>query len=360
MSTSRIAHFGLARQYKNLKDELLDATDKVLRTGQLMDGATTAAFETWLAVRTKTSFCITVHSGTQALEIMALWAKEPFQTVYQINPTVILPNITYPATMNAFMRSGYDVELMDTDKNGLMKYESNELADSFKVGCAVGLYGANPHNFAPFLNNRIVDGAQHWLVADSIGDGMAISFDPTKNLNASGNGGAIVTNDRELWDFAHSFRSNGKPNHEDIGTNSRMSELDCAHLLVKTKYIDKWQWRRKEIRYHYLDVFKSIDLHCLSRDFPTHADQKFVIYTSERDRLFQHLLDKKIDAKIHYPHTLSELMISNGVEKKPDMLSTSVMLTRGVLSLPIYPELSDAEVEYIADSVKEFFTASSL
>jgi dTDP-4-amino-4,6-dideoxygalactose transaminase len=358
MTTSRIAHFGLARQYRNLKDELLDATDKVLRSGQLMDGATTAAFETWLAMRTGTTFAITVHSGTQALEIMALWAKEPFKTVFQINPTVVLPNITYVATLNAFMRSGYDVEIADTDKNGLMVYGGNVLHDASKIVCTVGLYGANPNTNIGYFTSRIVDGAQHWLVADSIGDGMAISFDPTKNLNASGNGGAIVTNDRDLYDFAYSFRSNGKPNHEDIGTNSRMSELDCAHLLVRTKYIDKWQWRRKEIRHHYLDEFKNLDLHCLSRDFLKHADQKFVIYTSERDRLYQHLLDKNIDVKIHYPHTLSEYMVTAGVEVKPDMLSKSVMLSRGVLSLPIYPELSDSEVEYIADSVKEFFTAS--
>ena len=185
---------------------------------------------------------------------------------------------------------------------------------------------------------------------------MVISFDPTKNLPASGNGGAIVTNDRTLYDFAYSYRSNGKHNHEKSGTNSRMSELDCAHLLARTKYIDKWQWRRKEIRHYYLDEFKNLDLRCLSRDHMVHADQKFVVYTDKRDELLVYLEAMGIETKVHYPHALSELPISKNIKTKPDMLSTSVMLTKGLLSLPIYPELTDSEVEFICEKVKSYFT----
>ena len=224
----------------------------------------------------------------------------------------------------------------------------------------VGLYGANP---SPFNNiggtYDLVDGAQHWLVADNIANGMAISFDPTKNLPASGNGGAIVTNDRDLYDFAYSYRSNGKHFHSDIGTNSRMSELECAHTFVRSSHIDKWQWRRKEIRYHYLDEFKNLDLRCLSREFNVHADQKFVVYTDRRDELKQYLSDAEIETKIHYENALSELPIAKFIETKPDMLSISVNLTRGLLSLPIYPELTDGEVEHIAQTVKDFFNPSS-
>jgi len=358
MSGSKIAHFGLARQYKNLKDELLDATDKVLRTGQLMDGATTAAFETWLALRTKTNFAITVHSGTQALEIIALWAKQPFNNIWDMDPTVKMPNISYVATLNAFLNAGYDVELIDTDKNGLIDAKDDILSNMAKIICSVGLYGANPSPVSRTgYNTKIVDGAQHWLVADDLGDAMAISFDPTKNLNASGNGGAIVTNDRDLYDFAYSYRNNGKHSYATLGTNSRMSELECAHLLVRTNYIDKWQWRRKEIRYHYLDEFKNLNIKCLSRDFAVHADQKFVVYTDRRDELLNYLQDNGIECKIHYSQPLNELPVAKDIKVKPDMLSNSTMLCRGVLSLPIYPELSDGEVEFITDTVKKFFTA---
>lgn len=365
---SNISFFGLARQYRNLKDELLDATDKVLTSGNLMNDEYTTKFETWLAMYTKTMFAITVHSGTQALEIMAKWCKlehdllvnDQIDPTHNLKPIVRIPNITYVATLNAFINVGYEVELLDTDKNGLMLINStNNLLDDFtKHTCAVGLYGANPHkNNVSGLMADMVDGAQHWLVADDIAQGMAISFDPTKNLPASGNGGAIVTNDRSLYEYAYSYRSNGKPEYEMSGTNSRMSEQECAQILVRAKYIDKWQWRRKEIRHYYLDEFKNLDLHCLSRDHMVHSDQKFVVYTNKRDNLQKHLQDAGIEIKVHYPKTLSEMPIARNIKVKPDMMSTSVMLTKGLLSLPIYPELTDSEVEYICDKVKSFFTS---
>lgn len=359
-----IKFFGLEKQYKNLSTELIDMTHQVLSSGILMNGDYTAKFETWLAMRTKTMFAITVHSGTQALEIIAKWCRlehdllmnDGPDIIHHVAPIVRIPNITYVATLNAFLNCGYEVELIDTDKNGLMSFDSsNNLLDDFtKHTCNVGLYGANPHRTPAGLND-MVDGAQHWLVADDIGQGMAISFDPTKNLPASGNGGAIVTNDRKLYEFAYSYRSNGKHEHDMAGTNSRMSEQDCAQLLVRAKYIDKWQWRRKEIRHYYLDEFKNLDIRCLSRDHMVHADQKFVVYTDKRDELQKYLLDAGIEVKIHYPHTLSELPIAKSIKVKPDMLSTSVMLTKGLLSLPIYPELTDSEVEFISSKVKEFF-----
>ena len=359
-----IPFFGLTKQYKNLKDELLEATDKVLSSGNLMNSEYTAKFETWLAMRTKTMFAVTVHSGTQALEIIAKWARQEHDNYinsvedpnYNIKPIIKIPNITYVATLNAFINAGYEVELIDTDKNGLMFPAKNILDDFVKHRCSVGLYGANPHiNTTTGLMNDIVDGAQHWLVVDDIGQGMAISFDPTKNLPSSGNGGAIVTNDRGLYEYAYSYRSNGKHEHDMSGTNSRMSEQECAQLLVRAKYIDKWQWRRKEIRHYYLDEFKNIDLRCLSRDHMVHADQKFVVYTDKRDELLVYLEAMGIETKVHYAKALSELSIAKNIKVKPDMLSTSAMLTKGLLSLPIYPELSDAEVEYVCTKVKNFF-----
>ncbi len=359
-----IPFFGLYKQYKNIKNELLDATDSVLASGTLMNGEYTSKFETWLAMYTKTTFAVTVHSGTQALEIIAKWSRiehdklmnDEIDPIHAIAPIVRIPNITYVATLNAFLNCGYEVELVDTDKNGLMLFDNNNLLDDFtKHTCNVGLYGANPHHSPAGFMNDIVDGAQHWLVADDIGQGMAISFDPTKNLPASGNGGAIVTNDRSLYDFAYSYRSNGKHDHDMSGTNSRMSEQECAQLLVRAKYIDKWQWRREEIRHYYLDEFKNLPFRCLSREHIIHADQKFVLYTDKRDALSDFLSSKNIETKVHYKQALSELPIAKNIKVKPDMLSTSVMLTKGLISLPIYPELRDSEVEFVVDAVKEFF-----
>lgn len=349
-----IPHFGLKRQYANLKDELLEATNDALKDGQLVGGHFTRSFEEWLKYRCKAKYAVTVHSGTQALEIIAKY-KYGIQshTRPKTKPTIRIPNLTYPATMNAFLTTGWDVILADTDKYGIVKFENDRIA----FDCIVGLYGMQPWDWAKLEDaySVIVDGAQHWLECNGqIGSAMAISFDPTKNLNASGNGGAIVTNDKQLYSYAANYKDNSKPNFEQQGTNTKMSELDCSHLLVRAKYIDEWQNRRKEISKFYCDRFKDLPIHCLSDVTVPHAHQKFVIYTNDRNELHTHMILNNIDTKKHYEYVLGDLPVAKDLHK-PDMLSTSVMLSRGVLSLPIYPELTDVEIEYIADKVIEFY-----
>lgn len=357
MSGFRIPHFGLARQYVNLKDELLEATDLALRDGILIGGEYTIMFEQWLKDRTGCEYATVTHSGTQALELIAGYLLDiSFLAGEDEPPVVQIPNLTYPATFNAFFSTGWDVELVDVDKNGLM-LDTHYEGDLHKYRCFVGFAGASPNRW--LTSNDIIDGAQHWLATDSksnsIGAGMAISFDPTKNLPSSGNGGAIVTNDPSLYEFAISLKNNGKPDHYYPGTNSKMSELECAHMMVRTRYIDAWQDRRYQIRHHYLDRFEDLPIRCLSEGFENHADQKFVIYTDDRNGLKSYLDSKGIEARVHYPQVLSELNVARDIIVKPDMVSTGVMLSRGVLSLPIYPELEDDEVDYIIDMVRSFF-----
>lgn len=351
-----IKHFGLDRQYKKLKDELLDATDQVLRSGQFLDGPFTRQFENWLRIKTGAEYAITVHSGTQALEIIAEYTKIKALYFGKIDPCVIVPNISYPATLNAFVSKDFNIEIRDTDKYGIMLDTSD---DELETYCLVGLYGRSPWYPAQFSDSKnvIVDGAQHWLVADgNIGLGMSISFDPTKNLPSTGNGGAIVTNDRDLYNFVVKQRNNGKPDFDFAGSNSKMSEQDCAQILVRTKYLDSWQYRREEIRRYYVDELNEY-VNCLSDDFDIpHSNQKFVIYAPEiRNSLHTYLLTSGIDSKVHYEYTLGSLEVAKNIKSKPDMLSTSLMLMQGVLSIPIYPELTDSEVEFIVETVKSFF-----
>ena len=349
-----IPHFGLVRQYKNIGEELLDATHRALKDGQLVGGHYTRSFEEWLKHKTKTKYAITVHSGTQALEIIARWKKIKHTETMQGNPKVRIPNLTYPATLNAFLTAGWDVELADTDKNGILNREP-------RVGgvydCLMGFAGRRPWPDSRYEDSFgvIVDGAQHWLeCGGNVGSGMAISFDPTKNLNSSGNGGAIVTNDEKLYLYASSHRDNCKPYFHDVGTNSKMSEMDCAHLLVRVKYIDEWQKRRAKISGYWCERFKDLPVSCLSDTKDPHSHQKFVMYLADRNSLHTHLMLDGIDVKRHYEYVLGDLDTTKNLSK-PDMLGTSVMLSRGVLSLPIYPELTDEEIEYIADKVYMFF-----
>lgn len=355
-----IPHFGLRRQYIKLKDQLLDASDRVLSSGTLVGGQYTSEFEDWLSNRTNTAHAITCHSGTQALEIIARYTKIQFEREngnYFRQPLVRIPNLTYPATLNAFINAGYIVELVDTDRYGMLipsRWLRRQTA-SREFDCIVGLYGARPPVTWEWNLSRIVDGAQHWLVANDTGIGMSISFDPTKNLPSSGNGGAIVTDLDDLAVFARNYRSNSMLNgNTQSGTNSKMSEQDCAQILVRTEYIDEWQRRREQIKKYWCAAFKDIPLRCMSDGIEHHANQKFVVYTDDRASLSEYLGSKGIECKIHYPYTLSELPVSASF-KRPDMVSTSVMLSRGVLSLPMYPELTDGEVEHISESVINYY-----
>jgi dTDP-4-amino-4,6-dideoxygalactose transaminase len=352
MNGLKIPFTGLKKQYNNLRTEILDVTDEVLRSGQLMAGNYTAEFENWLAKRNHSKYAVTCHSGSQALEIIA----EFYRLQSSVNPPrAVVPAMTYVATANAFIRAGWEVWIADTDYHGLLdkKKIPNEL--SIQATVLVGLYGAAVNSDRFWATDLIIeDGAQHWLSNNStrIGNATAVSFDPMKNLNAYGNGGAVVTDDIDLLEFAREWTNNGKPKHASIGTNSRMSETESAQMMVKTRHIDAWQARRRVIAQYWMERLKKSGVRSLidASNFETHCYHKFVIDADNRDILARNLAIKGIETRVHYREPLHELP---AYEKfvGPDILSVASALSRRVLSLPIYPELSDLEVEYIIDSV---------
>ena len=355
---------GLKRQYIQLREEILDVTDRVLMSGQLMNGPHTIEFEDWLARKNFSRFAITCHSGTQALEIIAAyWALN--ETVKP--STVVIPSISYVATANAFIRAGWDIHFIDVDQHGLLDTSKIPHNLNYEAVVLVGLYGASISHHADLrtwndwiYTDKIIieDAAQHWLSANCkrIGhSSTAISFDPMKNLSCYGNGGAVITDIKDLADFALAYRSNGKhTGHKNTGTNSRMSELDCATMLVKTDYIDRWQARRREIAAHYIERLHGHNIRCLIDDtnFHDHAFHKFVIEVDNRDAVQAHMTAAGIETKIHYQHALPDHSAYRAYPA-PDMLGACYSLTRRCLSLPLYPELEDYEVEYITDRLLE-------
>lgn len=357
----KIPFYGLRRQGIKLHDELLEATSSVIKTGEFIGGQYTQELEDWLSRYIGVKYVVTVHSGTQALELLARAAREMNVQIGHPQPIVHVPNFTYPATLNAFLNTGWNVILEDTDENGIINSSAIDTPPGTYV-CQVGLYGANPHrhkDFGNFFSSPvIVDGAQHWPVANSmfdVGLGMSISFDPTKNLPATGNGGAIVTDHKDLYARVKAYRDNGKNSLFTMtGTNSKMSEQDCAHVLVRTKYFDDWQARRDKISRHWCTVFSDLPIRCLRAGITEHANQKFVIYSDSRGEMRQYLFDHGIETKINYEYVLSDLEIGKNL-LNPSAFSVSGALSRGVLSLPIYPELTDIEVDYITKTVREFF-----
>ena len=350
---------GLRKQYNNLRSEILDATDEVLRSGQLMNGNYTAEFEDWLARKNHSRYAITCHSGTHALEILAEYYKKELN---MLHPVVLIPSVTYAATANAFIRAGWDVNFVDVDSYGL--FDVRKISDvGYDAVVLVGLYGASVTHLGTartweqwlYKGTIIIeDGAQHWLSADGtrVGRGTAISFDPMKNLNAYGNGGAVVTDIPDLYYFATEGRDAAKPGHQYAGTNSRMSEIDCAQMMVKTKYIDQWQKRREKIATYWAERLHGSGIRSLIDEHNSHdhAFHKFVVFTERRDILQQNLAIRKIETKIHYRNPLHEIGMFTQYPG-PGMLAAASSMCRGVLSLPIYPELTDLEVEYVIDQV---------
>ena len=350
----KIPFTGIQRQYVNLREEIMDITDRVLATGQLMNGPWTMQFEDWLAHKNHVQHAVTCHSGTQALELIA-----SFHLHYGLGrskPTVLIPAMTYIATANAWAKAGWDIHIIDTDGYGLIDPSKVPRDLEFHAVCSVGLYGAAYNRW--FSNERHVhveDGAQHWL-ADNCrrhGHACAISFDPTKNFANYGNGGAVVTNDRQLSDFARDWQSNGRGGgNSEFVTNSRMSEVDCAQMMVKARYLNQWQSRRGEIARYWMGRFADSSVRCLidSTNVDRHCFHKFVIDIDRRDDVMSQLESAGITTRVHYSRPLHEeprYVNTPG----PNMMSAASSLARRGLSLPIYPELTDAEVEFIADQV---------
>ena len=368
MSNLTIPFFGVNKQYNVLRKEILDVTDEVLRTGHVMSGNYTAEFENWLAKKNNVKFAITCHSGTQALETLARYYKQDIN-----DAVVVMPALTFAATANAFITTGWDIEFVDTDHYGLIDYSQINYNRDITVVVGVGLYGAelpppkwitteHPTKQMAFSGGNkifIEDAAQHWLSNNYIrsGQAAAISFDPTKNFANYGNGGAIVTNDSSLFWFAQEFRDNGKSgNYTNPGTNSRMSEVDCAQMMVKSRYLDSWQQRRKQIAEYWMKRFSEAGVRTLidKKNFNTHCYHKFVLEVDNRDQLQEYLKSRRIETRVHYARPLHEI----GVFRQypgPDILCRASALSRRVLSLPIYPELTDLEVEYIIDQVLSFY-----
>jgi dTDP-4-amino-4,6-dideoxygalactose transaminase len=344
---------GLKKQYNNLRSEILDVTDEVLRSGTLMDGNYAAEFSNWLAQRNQVKHVQLCHSGTQALEIIAHYLADQLGVV---PPTVLIPALTYPATANAWIRAGWNIHIVDTDQYGQMDFRKIPQLLSYQAVCLVGLYGQSVWNSWHRLTDYLVeDAAQHWLSDNCtrVGEAAAISFDPTKNLANYANGGAVLTNSREIIEYARDFVNNGKhQGHANVGTNSRMSEVDCAQMMVKTRYIDSWQDRRRKIAQHWIERLQDTSARTLidQSNIKTHCFHKFVIEVDNRDSVANKMSQRKIETKIHYRDPLQELPAYQHYAG-PDIMAASYALSRRCLSLPIYPELSDLEVEYIIDQL---------
>jgi dTDP-4-amino-4,6-dideoxygalactose transaminase len=365
-----IDFFGIKRQYANLRDEILDATDSVYQSGQVLDGEYTARFEASIALRCNRRHAISVNSGTTGL-MFALQAREPGRVKRR---GILIPAVSFVATLNATQMIDEYTEICDVDFAGLIDLTTptEPLRDKIDTIMYVNLFG-NTVDYDKFRVQTeffsegmyiIEDAAQSFgasykgIPSGKMGTVSVLSFDPTKNLNNYGSGGMILTDDEYLAAIFKNFRDNGKSSgHEIAGINSKMSEADCAQMMVKLKYFDKWQQRRAEIANFYIDTFGSYVDILPTTEGTTHAWSKFAFRLSNRSNLRGQLQSFGIPTKIHYERALYDEVL--GRHLLDPILGTqweAYRFTHECMSLPIYPELTDAEVEHIALSVKNHFT----
>jgi UDP-2-acetamido-2-deoxy-ribo-hexuluronate aminotransferase len=367
MSGYDVPFNGIGRQYQLLKDEILDASDRAYRGGQVLDGPYTQMFERQIAGRCMRQYAIAVNSGTQALVFaqMATARKKGIENV-------MIPGISFVATLNSVLMAGNKPVYCDVDHNALLDIDTIDYALDGNVDTImyVNIFGNildydRLLNVARFFNDDvkiIEDAAQSFgatykgIPSGKLGDVSVLSFDPSKNLGNYGSGGMILTDDYDVYQFCLALRDNGKIlNHDFAGTNSKMSESDCAQMLVKLKYFDTWQRRRVEIANYYADNLTDwVDVMLPNQDVE-HAWHKFVMRTGNRSQMQGYLASKGIETKIHYAEPLFEHPVGwDYIDYAKDLMRGSSAHAQEALSLPIYPELADYEVEMVVNSITAY------
>jgi dTDP-4-amino-4,6-dideoxygalactose transaminase len=367
-----IKFFGLDRQYQNLREEILEITDSVLSTGQVLDGVYVNRFEKEMARRCGRRHAIAVNSGTQAL----MFAQDVHPTVKLEGQSekVLIPGVSFVATLNSVVMSGNSPVFCDVNDRAHMDLANFDIAltgagittvmyvnifgncldyDELKLICSF----FNPHQGIKIIEDAAQSfGASYkGRPSGSLGDISILSFDPTKNLNNYGSGGMLLTDHDEVAVELRDRRGNGRHSGYIMpGTNSKMSEVDCAQMLIKLEHFDAWQRRRTEIAEYYIEHLSAYVDIILPLPDTVSSWHKFVIRPANRTRLINHLRDHGVETKIHYDTPLHEHTTAYGYHDRPRHLPYSEAHCAEALSLPIYPELTDAEVEHIVKTVQTF------
>ena len=359
-------------QYKKLKKEIDAAVSRVLESGIFILDRETHAFETEFASYCNALHGIGVNSGTDAL-LLALLACG-----VQHGDEVITVSHTAVATVAAIELAGARPVLVDID---LGRYTmapgcfEAAITPQTKAVIPVHLYGC-PADLAPILElarkNHIFvieDCAQaHGATWDgkrvgSLGDIAAFSFYPTKNLGAYGDGGAVVTNDDLLAEQVTLLRQYGwKERYISSlkGQNSRLDELQAAILRVKLAHLNAWNAQRHKLACIYDELLKDCDLILPSRPADTtHVYHQYVVRCSERDRLKAFLAERGIYASIHYPVPVHLQPAYADLGYGQGSLPVTEMAAGQVLSLPLYPEMSEESVRKVGQAVVEYFSSRS-
>ena len=351
----------LKAQYAGLKGEIDAAIARVVDKGNFVSGEEVERFEqTWAKLR-GAKFCIGVSSGTDAIYLAAYALRRVERTA----EFAFAPAFTFIGSIEPLVRAGFRVKLVDVNKatalvdvNNLTGYNPRSL----KKACLllVHLYGAQC-TWGKWLAERlhiIEDAAQcHSIMLK--GRVAAFSFYPTKSLGAYGQAGAVVTNDPMIFGIVKSMRNHGETpgqrfTHQYVSGNYRMDELQAAVLNAKLPYLDTWRTRRGLIARYYMDHLPEGMRATAQPITEGHDHHIFAFRIPDRNKFVAYLAEHRIQAGVRYPVTISEQPGYVVLPEYGQLFPNAKLWADTGVNLPIYAEMTDSQVEYVAGVVKKW------
>jgi dTDP-4-amino-4,6-dideoxygalactose transaminase len=360
----------LKGQYRSIRSEIDDAVRGVVESQHFILGPEVVGLEAEVAKYSDVAHAVGMSSGTDAL-LAALMALD-------IGPgdDIIVPTYTFFATAGVVARLGATPVFVDIDSvtyNLLPEAVAAAVTTRTRAIIPVHLYGrmADLDAIEAVVAGKdiaiIEDAAQaigafdtRGRKAGSIGDMGCFSFFPSKNLGGFGDGGMTVTNAADTAQRLKILRTHGmepKYYHAMVGGNFRLDALQAAVLRVKLRHLDGWTAARRRNAERYRDLFAEARLHGvigLPQDEAGHIYNQFVIRVSDRDALQAHMRDRGIGTEIYYPVPLHRQECFAGLGYTEGSLPNAEAAARETLALPIYPELTDEQLEHVVSSIAEF------
>lgn len=361
----KVDFFSLDKQYQNIKQEINKEINRVLENQSFILGNNVEEFEDRFARMHNAKYCVALNSGTAALHTaLSILGIEN-------SDEVLVPTNSFFSTAEAVSIAGAKPVFVDNDRDYFhidLEDAKKKLTKRTKFIIPVHLYG-NPVNmqklkkFAKEHNLEIIeDCAQAHLATfkekyvGNFGKVGCFSFYPSKNLGAYGEGGAIITNNKLLYEKALMFRNHGSSKryfHEFIGHNYRLNGIQGAVLNVKLKYINQFTNKRIELAniYHQQIIENEfLSLPKVRKDVK-HVYHLFVIRHKNRDNLSEYLLKNSIGTSLHYPVPIHKQKAYKTTKYKQ---MNSDIISNEILSLPMYPELSKKQVKYVSEKINSF------
>jgi dTDP-4-amino-4,6-dideoxygalactose transaminase len=355
----------LRRQHTEIEQEISQAIDRVQKSGTFVLGQEVEGFEREFSRYVGAKYGVGVNSGSDAL----------FLTLKALgigaNSEVITVSHTFVSTVDSIVRCGAQPVFVDVEPDtyciDTAKIEE-KITERTKAILPVHLYGhpasldqilkiARQYGLAVVEDACQAHGAEYkGKKVGSFGNAGCFSFYPVKNLGAYGDGGMVTTNDRSVAERVKLLRNYGQSRkyyHDLVGINSRLDELQAAMLRVKLSRLDEWNEKRRRLAELYEEILGQADVVLPSeRTYAKHVYHVFVIRLAGRDSCQRFLQKSGIETQIHYPIPVHKQKAYTAFGRTKD-LSVTQTICNEILSLPLYPSLTDEEVAYIGGVTKD-------